>query len=139
MSTRHFAHFLVAKSVSILYFVGQCLRNRIFGLYFGSLKNTKVLVMGGEKSKVEPLSCDGVRQNHKVWIIVEERGLVPYLEKPHGHNREATKLFIKGWKNRTLNVYERDMAINEDVIAKITRLSVHEKSYSEIEKRIMKS
>lgn len=71
-------------------------------LRFGGTSSSKVLIsvcstvhtkMGGDRKRIEPDSFEMHTRNVKAWEKVKRGGLLPFLEKIHGSNQEATDLF----------------------------------------------
>lgn len=101
-----------------LRFSGTISRKDFISVY--SIVLTK---MGGDKKRVELDSFEMHIRNTKAWKKIKSGGLLPFLEKLHGSNQEATKHFEKKWKNGELTLFGRKVEINENLIAEVSGMS----------------
>lgn len=94
--------------------------------------------MAGERKKVEPDNFERHTRNIKAWNKVKSWGLLPFLEKLHWSNQEATKHFKRNWDNGELTLYGRKVKLDENLIAKVTDLSAEGHNFSGIGFSLMK-
>lgn len=86
------------------------------------LEDSAYVQMGGERRQVEPVDCEGLRANQTIWRILEKGNFTPYIDKLHGWDPKATKIFARGWNDGKINLFGRTMVVDENLIAEITSL-----------------
>ena len=61
--------------------------------------------MIGERSVKEPMrEAKTWRKRSKIWNKLEKSGIVRFIEKIHGFNKEITKLMVNTWKEGMLKL-----------------------------------
>lgn len=83
-----------------------------------------VNAMGGNRKRIEPLSCDEWKDKLKAWAILEMAKMTGYMESVVGKNATVTKIFKKNWKDGKIPIGRRKVEIDEGMIAEVTGMSM---------------
>lgn len=79
--------------------------------------------MGGDRCRIEPVSCEVTKSNDKVWRILMEGCVTPYIEKLHRFDSHISNAFVSSCKDRFLRVYGMvEFDITKDLAGRITGL-----------------
>lgn len=92
------------------YLLLDCLES----MFFSSFK------MGGEKNRFKPTTYDKQQKNKEVWEEISNGGMVPFLERLHGHSVIVTERFVKGWNKGVLTAFSAEFHVDENLVTTVT-------------------
>lgn len=82
--------------------------------------NLSVDAMGGNRKRIELLSCDEWKDKPKAWAVLEMAKMIEYMERIVGKNCTVTRIFKKNWKYGKITIGGRKVEIKEGMITKVT-------------------
>lgn len=83
--------------------------------------------MGGDKNRKEQPTFDKWKKNKEVWQEIEDRGMVPFLERLHGPSPLLTEMFVNDWNKGVLMAYGAEFQVDETLVATVMGLAMNDK------------
>lgn len=80
--------------------------------------------MGGEKNRFEPTTYDKWQKNKEVWEEFFDGGMVPFLERLHGHSSIVMERFVKGLNKGVLTAFGAEFQVDETLVVIVIGLNM---------------
>ncbi|KAH9294509.1 hypothetical protein KI387_040286, partial [Taxus chinensis] len=78
--------------------------------------------MGGQLKRLEPATCDSVKENVEVWNILLENGITTFLEKMTGYSAMVSYTVMASWSKGWVQIGNTRFTISTNAIADATGL-----------------
>jgi len=82
------------------------------------------IIMGAERIRTEPNTCNEFKDNAIVWHYCKEGGTIPFLECLNGHDESLSIQCASSWADRQVTIGSVSFEISEKSIAEATGLSL---------------
>ncbi|KAH9293233.1 hypothetical protein KI387_041566, partial [Taxus chinensis] len=80
------------------------------------------LKMGGQLKHIEPASCTGLQEDHDVWRIIRENGIMTFLERMSGYSALVSYGALATWSRGRVQIGNTRFTISTNAIASVTSL-----------------
>ncbi|KAH9319754.1 hypothetical protein KI387_021523, partial [Taxus chinensis] len=83
---------------------------------------SNILLMGGQLKRLEPDSCETLRNDGEVWNILVENGISTFLERMSGYSALVSYAVTASWSRGRVQIGSTKFTISTNAIADATGL-----------------